>query len=547
VRPLRDRARAGEIAERKPLLTGPARTILLVTAAAVLVVAAAATSSGSPLLSALAAIAVGLVLYRTATLTSDLHRARTLSVQLDEALAQVIRHRDELEAQRHELQRLALYDVVTGLGNRVLLRNRGTDLGAELNDTTLLLLDLDGFKEVNDTLGHALGDGLLRQVADRLMTCVREQDTVVRLGGDEFAMLLPNMGAWAAARTADRLLDVLRRPFTVDRQEVQIRGSIGIADGKCAHDLDELLRNADLAMYQAKAAGRDQSCEFRSEMVVDTAERFSLDAEMRQALAGDDFKVYYQPIVDSRSHEMLSLEALVRWVHPVRGVLPPSDFLPVAYRTGLIVELGQFVLRSACEQTAVWRRKRPGLSVAVNVSHRELLHPEFSSQVAGVLAMTGLQPEALYLEVTETVLAAEEQITDILQPLTDMGVRCSLDDFGTGHSSLSRLRQLSLDRVKIDRSFVAEIAEDDSEGAPLLVSIVGLAHSIGLSVVAEGVETKQQADFLAANGCDELQGYYFSRPVSSAVLQSTFLSASPEMQSQTDTGNPLLRPASSLG
>jgi diguanylate cyclase (GGDEF)-like protein len=547
VKPVRGRARADEISGRKPLLTGPARTVLLVTVAAVLVVAAAATSSGSPLLFALAAIAVGLVLYRTATLSSDLHRARTLSVQLDEALAQVIEHRDELEAQRHELQRLALYDVVTGLGNRVLLRNRGTDLGPDLDDTTLLLLDLDGFKEVNDTLGHALGDGLLRQVADRLMTCVREQDTIVRLGGDEFAVLLPNMGAWAAARTADRLLDVLRRPFTVDRQEVQIRGSIGIAEGAHAHDLDELLRNADLAMYQAKAAGRDRSCEFLPEMVIDTAERFSLDTEMRQALAGDDFKVYYQPIVDSRSHEMLSLEALVRWEHPVRGVLPPSEFLTIAYRTGLIVELGQFVLRSACEQTAVWRRKRPGLTVAVNVSHRELLHPEFSSQVAGVLAMTGLEPEALYLEVTETVLAAEEQISDILQPLTDMGVRCSLDDFGTGHSSLSRLRQLSLDRVKIDRSFVAEIAEDDSEGAPLLVSIVGLAHSIGLSVVAEGVETKQQADFLADHGCDELQGYYFSRPVSSAVLQSTFLSASPATEGHTDAGNPLLRPASSLG
>ena len=541
----RDRARPGEIVERRPLLSGPVRTVLLLLVAAVLVVAAAATSSGSPLLFSLAAISVGLVLYRTATLTSDLNRERTLSVQLDEALAQVIQHRDELEAQRHELQRLALYDVVTGLGNRVLLRNRGTDLGADLGDTTLLLLDLDGFKEVNDTLGHALGDNLLRQVGDRLMTCVRDQDTVVRLGGDEFAVLLPNMGAWAAARTADRLLDVLRRPFTVDRQEVQVRGSIGIAEGRDAHDLDQLLRNADLAMYQAKAAGRDQTCEFRQDMVVDTAERFSLDTEMRQALAGNDFKVYYQPIVDSRSHEMVSLEALVRWEHPVRGVLPPSEFLPVAYRTGLIVELGQFVLRTACEQTAAWQRKRPGLSVAVNVSHRELLHPDFSSQVAGVLAMTGLPSEALYLEVTETVLAAEEQITDILQPLTDMGVRCSLDDFGTGHSSLSRLRQLNLDRVKIDRSFVAEIAEDGSEGAPLLVSIVGLAHSIGLRVVAEGVETKGQADFLAAHGCDELQGYYFSRPVSSAQLHATFLSSSPQLPMDTDVRNPLLRPVSS--
>jgi diguanylate cyclase (GGDEF)-like protein len=544
---LRDRARHGEIAEGTSLPTRPVRTMLLLAAAAVLVVVAAATSSGSPLLLALAAISVVLVLYRTATLTSDLHRQQTLSVQLDEALAQVIQHRDELEAQRHELQRLALYDVVTGLGNRVLLRNRGTDLGAQLDDTTLLLLDLDGFKEVNDTLGHALGDGLLRQVGDRLMTCVREQDTVVRLGGDEFAVLLPDMGAWAAARTADRLLDVLRRPFVVDRQEVQVRGSVGIAEGRGAQDLDELLRNADLAMYQAKAAGRDRYCEFRADMVVDTAERFSLDAEMRQALAAGDFKVYYQPIVDSRSHELRSLEALVRWEHPVRGVLPPSDFLAIAYRTGLIVELGQFMLRSACEQTAVWRRKRPGLTVAVNVSHRELLHPDFSSQVAGVLAMTDLPPEALYLEVTETVLAAEEQITDILQPLTDMGVRCSLDDFGTGHSSLSRLRQLKLDRVKIDRSFVSEIAEDDSEGAPLLVSIVGLAHSIGLSVVAEGVETKQQAEFLAAHGCDELQGYYFSRPISSADLQSRFLSSTTVGPTDPQAADPLLRPATTMG
>jgi EAL domain-containing protein (putative c-di-GMP-specific phosphodiesterase class I) len=212
----------------------------------------------------------------------------------------------------------------------------------------------------------------------------------------------------------------------------------------------------------------------------------------------------------------------------------------------MIVELGQFVLRTACEQAVLWRRKKPDLTVAVNVSHRELLHPEFSSQVAGVLAMSGLEPDALYLEVTETVLAAEEQITDILQPLMDMGVRSSLDDFGTGHSSLSRLRQLSLDRVKIDRSFVAEIAEVDSEGAPLLVSIVGLAHSIGLRVVAEGVETRQQADFLAAHGCDELQGYYFSRPVSSADLQAKYLSSGAHLPSH-DGGIPLLRTASSLG
>jgi EAL domain-containing protein (putative c-di-GMP-specific phosphodiesterase class I) len=209
--------------------------------------------------------------------------------------------------------------------------------------------------------------------------------------------------------------------------------------------------------------------------------------------------------------------------------MPPDDFLPAAHRTGMIVELGQFVLRSACEQTALWRRKWPWVTVAVNVSHRELVHPEFSSQVAGVLAITGLAPEGLYLEVTETVLAAEEQIAEILLPLAAMGVRCSLDDFGTGHSSLSRLRQLTVDQVKIDRSFVMEVTGEDSEGAALLASIIGLAHSVGLRVVGEGVETKEQADFLAAHGCEELQGYYFSRPLIAAQVPFAMLPSGPKV------------------
>ena len=232
--------------------------------------------TGNPLLVVLVACTVVMVFYRTARLASDLHRQRTLSVQLDEALAEVIEHRDALESQRKELQRLALYDQVTGLGNRVLLRDRCTELGGELAEATLLLLDLDGFKEVNDTFGHSLGDGLLRQVSHRLTTCVRANDTVTRLGGDEFAVLLPSTGSWTAARTADRLLDVLREPFILDRQAVQVRGSIGIAEGRSAHDLDELLRNADLAMSQAKAAGSDRALEFDQVMANDTSQQFSL-------------------------------------------------------------------------------------------------------------------------------------------------------------------------------------------------------------------------------------------------------------------------------
>ena len=509
------------------LLARTGQAVGLLTVAIVPWVLVALADPPHPVLVGLAVLAVGLVTYRVATLGSHRHGERSLRGKLDEALAQVTQQRDELESQRRELDRLALYDVVTGLGNRALLRDRGDELGDKLADSTLVLLDLDGFKEVNDSVGHALGDDLLRQVGERLGECVRTKDTVARLGGDEFAVLLPDTGSWTGARTADRLLDVLRRPFTVHGQAVQIRASVGIAEGGTARDLDELLRNADLAMYQAKAAGRNRSCEFHQGMVADTSEQFSLEVEMRDALARGDFKVYYQPIVDARTTQVLSLEALVRWEHPRRGVMPPGDFLPAAHRTGMIVELGQFVLRAACEQTALWRRKWPWIAVAVNVSHRELVHPEFSSQVAGVLATTGLAADGLYLEVTETVLAAEEQIAEILLPLAAMGVRCSLDDFGTGHSSLSRLRQLAVDQVKIDRSFVSEVTGEDSDGAPLLASIIGLAHSVGLRVVAEGVETKEQAEFLVSHGCEELQGYYFSRPLPALQVPSAFLPSEP--------------------
>jgi diguanylate cyclase (GGDEF)-like protein len=442
--------------------------------------------------------------------------------ELGAALGRMTQQRDELERQRQELERLALRDEVTGLGNRRFLRNRGAELGPALADSSLLLLGLDRFKEVNDSMGHAAGDAMLREMSARLLTCVRSNDTVVRLGGDEFALLLPDAGEWTAERTADRVLDAVRRPFGLSGRTVQARGSVGIAHGHPSRSLDELLRNADLAMSQAKAAGSDRACEFDQEMATDTSQRFGRDVEMRAAMAGGQFKVYYQPIVDAHDGRVLSLEALMRWEHPERGVLPPSEFLPAVQRTGMIVELGRFVLHTACEQAAAWRRKRPWLTVAVNVSERELFDPDFAAQVAGVLATTGLPPEALVLEVTETVLAAEENITETLQPLTAMGVQCALDDFGTGHSSLSRLRNLSVDQVKIDMSFVAEIPPDGTQGAPLLESIIGLAHSLGLRVVAEGVETRMQADFLRDHGCEELQGYYFSRPVSPANVPALF-------------------------
>jgi diguanylate cyclase (GGDEF)-like protein/PAS domain S-box-containing protein len=426
----------------------------------------------------------------------------------------------ELEKQARQLELLAYRDLVTGLGNRALLRQRATTAGFRPESTALLLLDLDGFKEVNDTLGHAAGDALLLQVGERMGGCVRTGDTVVRLGGDEFAVLLPDAGGSAAAATAERILAQLRQPFVLAATAVQVRGSIGITLGTAGSDLDEMLRNADLAMYAAKAAGRDQAQRYDPAMHQRATRRLRTDTELRDAVTRGEFTVYYQPIVSAASGEVSCVEALVRWDHPQRGVVPPSEFLPAAERTGLIVELGGFVLRTACAQVSRWRAHWPKLSVAVNVSQAELLRADFAAVVTGVLESTGLPPDALHLEITETVLAPEHDITCALESLAVLGVQFSIDDFGTGHSSLSRLRALPVDRLKIDKSFVSEI---DDGVAPLLSSIIALAHSLGRTVVAEGVETPQQAAFLIANGCDELQGYLFSRPVAAAHVVPVLL------------------------
>jgi len=273
--------------------------------------------------------------------------------------------------------------------------------------------------------------------------------------------------------------------------------------------LDEMLRHADLAMYAAKAAGRDQAYTYDPSMQSAVTVRGELDGELRKAIDDGDLVVYYQPIVDAVSGAVCSVEALIRWDHPERGVLPPSAFLATAERSDLIVEIGRFVLSTACKQTAVWRDYWPDLCVAVNIAHRELVQPDFASNVTTVLEETGLPAGALHLEITETVLAVEDNIARTVEPLMALGVQLSVDDFGTGHSSLSRLRDLSVSRLKIDRSFITEITDDRTGIAPLLASIIDLGHSIGHIVVAAGVETPTQAAFLTAHGCDELQGYYF--------------------------------------
>lgn len=430
------------------------------------------------------------------------------------AVVSELRLRSDLERrvrqQTETLRHLVYLDSVTGLGNQVLLRERAAAALAADRPIALLLMDLDGFKEVNDTLGHAAGDAVLHEVGNRLAALTRTQDTVVRMGGDEFVLLLRSTGRRDALAIADRVLAELRAPLEVNGKELGVRGSLGIALSEADLDVDELLRRADIAMYEAKAVGGDEIKVFDLQMHDRISDRVRVEAEVRAAVAASEFTVYYQPIVDVRTGDVASLEALVRWDHPERGVLPPFEFLATAERTGLIRELGTFVMRVACQQVQQWRADWPELTVAVNVSQRELLDPEFPARVRRILHETGLPSEALHLEVTETVLAADRDLHGPLAALAALGVSLSIDDFGTGHSSLSRIRLFPVNRLKIDKSFVSEILDG---AAPLLASIVALGRSLGMTTVAEGVETQDQLEFLTLHGCDEVQGYLFSRPV----------------------------------
>ena len=483
--------------------------VLVVVTAATVALTVSVTAGGSQAAVGVAAVLVVLVLTRlTWTLVEELRARGVLE--------------DEVRAQAQALRAEARRDPVTGLGNRTLLREQADQDAVQLPQAALLLLDLDGFKEVNDALGHTTGDALLRQVGDRLRSCAPAGATVVRLGGDEFVLLLPDTDAAGAETIAERVLRQLRHPFVLDGTPVRARGSIGVVAGAPGSDLDEMLRHADLAMYEAKARGRDQARPFDPEMCTRAAHRLLVDTELREAVAQRQFTVYYQPIVDARCGEVTTVEALLRWDHPQRGVVPPFEFLPAAERNGLIVDIGEYVLRAACAQVAWWRQDCPSLTVAVNVSHRELVNPDYPAYVAAVLAETGLPPHALNLEITETVLAAEEQILEAIKALGALGLLFSIDDFGTGHSSLSRLRHLPVHRIKIDKSFISEI---DGGDAPVLTSIIALAHSLGRTVVAEGVETPEQSGFLVTRGCDQLQGYLFSRPVAATHVLPVLFTA----------------------
>jgi diguanylate cyclase (GGDEF)-like protein/PAS domain S-box-containing protein len=436
-----------------------------------------------------------------------------------------ISERRQLEDQ---LVHQAFHDSLTSLANRALFKDRVDHALRRTKRQTpsvaVLFVDLDGFKEVNDSLGHAAGDRLLIQVAERLRSCVRPSDTVARFGGDEFAVLIEDASDDVdVVQVAERVLEGLRQPFVVNGRELHVRGSMGIARMESDVDgADHLLRNADLAMYRAKAAGQGGYERYDPEMHTELVQRVQLEADLRRALEAGELFLQYQPTFDLASGQIVGAEALARWRHPTRGLVPPTEFIPLAEASGLIRPLGAWVLREACRQAAEWQRstahREKPLALSINLSGRQLQVPEVVDDVATALRESGLQPDSLVLEMTESVLMDDdENVLTILRRLKELGPRLAIDDFGTGYSSLSYLHRFPVDMLKIDRSFVERLSHA-SDNAELARTIVRLGQSLQLVTVAEGVEDSAQFLALRRMGCDVGQGYYFGKPMESEEI-----------------------------
>ena len=433
---------------------------------------------------------------------------------------------EQLEVQLAELTHQAFYDSLTGLPNRALFRDRlehAIARSRRSDDTVaVMFLDLDNFKVVNDSLGHGIGDALLRAVAERLRGCLRPADTLARLGGDEFTIVVEDVDAGQVVLIAERIGARLREPIDVDGHELFISSSIGIAFATAGHDAaDDLLRDADLAMYWAKANGKGRYELFDAGMGVRAAERLSIETDLRRGIERGEFEVHYQPIVDLPTGDIVEVEALCRWRHPERGTFPPAAFIPVAEETGLILPLGAWVIEEACRQVRAWQLEhpaRPPLLLSVNLSGRQFQHPTIADDIAAILERTGFPAACLRLEITETVMMRDEPTTlRALTGLKALGVALAVDDFGTGYSSLAYLKRLPIDILKIDRSFVERL-NTDPRNAAIVRAIVTLAKALYLSVTGEGIETPEQATDLEALGCDRGQGYYFCRPGPPATI-----------------------------
>ncbi len=426
---------------------------------------------------------------------------------------------DRKKAERH-LVHLAHHDSLTGLPNRTYLQDRlrrevargrrGDRLFA------LLLLDLDRFKGINDALGHHAGDELLKAVAERLGEATGEDDTLARLGGDEFALLQADIASpREAAQRAERVIALLGDPFVIAGEEIVIGASIGLVihptDGD---DVDNLLKKADIAMYRAKAEGRNAYRAFSPEMMAAAQGGIALEAELRRALLNQEFELFYQPQIDLRSSRIIGAEALIRWRHPTKGLVRPLDFLPFAEEMGLIIPINEWVMREACREARTWQEMDlPRLRIAVNLSPVQFRNHDMSALVTDILERSKLDPSLLELELTESILMSDsEAVTRELRELRRLGVSVSIDDFGTGYSSLAYVKKFPVDRIKIDQSFVRNIATDPNDAA-IVRAIINLGHSLGIDVIAEGVDSVEQVDMLRTEGCEEAQGYLFSKPI----------------------------------
>ena len=428
-----------------------------------------------------------------------------------------------------EMSHQAQHDALTDLPNRILFADRLTQAISlaerQSRQLALMFVDLDHFKKINDSLGHAVGDKLLQSVASRLVACVRRTDTVSRLGGDEFVVLLSQVEREEdAAFSARKILRSLAEPHVIDSKSVDVSVSVGVStyptDGP---DAESLMNKADTAMYEAKQHGRNNYQFFRPEMQAGLADRQLLERDLRYALGRNEFLLHYQPKFNLQTGEMAGVEALIRWRHPQRGMIAPAQFVPIAEECGLILSIGRWVLLEACKQSRVWSDAGLGvMPVAVNVSAAEFGDKDFLSGVRAVLIATGVHPPNLELELTETVLMADaESAVSKLRALKAIGVQLAIDDFGTGFSSFTYLQRFPVDALKLDQSFVHEITEDNAD-APILTAMINIGNSLKQRVIAEGVETRAQLRFLQRHECEQGQGYYFSRPVVAEQAQKLF-------------------------
>lgn len=439
-------------------------------------------------------------------------------------------HHNRLLEQKNELHHQANYDSLTGLANRDLFNDRLEQAieKSRRNSTkmALLFIDLDHFKEINDSHGHKIGDEVLKVVTERFNKTIRREDTLARLGGDEFTVIIENLHQGQdASLLANKILKVLKKPITIGDNEFYVLSSIGISiypdDGSSPANL---LKYADAAMYKAKDEGRNNFQYYCAEMTELAFERVAMEASLRVALKNEEFLVYYQPQVDGRSNRLIGVEALVRWQHPTMGLVLPTKFIPLAESTGLIVELDRFVMKTTMTQISKWYKDglNPGV-LAMNLSVIHLQQKDFLTMFSNLIQETECKPEWLELEVTESqIMKNPEEAIKILNKISDIGIELAVDDFGTGYSSLSYLKKLPINKLKIDRSFVKDLP-DDEEDIAITKAVIALAKSLNLRTIAEGVETKEQKEFLVENGCENIQGYFYAKPMPASDMEVTLL------------------------